>query len=192
MKVLGIYASPRSASNSDILLDRALEGARSVGAEVEGIYVRDLDINACAECGGCDRTGECVVGDEMQGVYPKLLDADAIIISSPVFFYGPPSQVKALIDRCQALWNRRILAKKGEALKRYDGGRGFLIAVGATKGEKLFDAIKLIVKYFFDALDMSFEDGLYFKGIEARGEAANHPEALEQAFEFGKKIGKEI
>ncbi len=192
MKVLGIHSSPRTDSNSDILLLRALEGAKAEGAETEEIFARELKMEGCRECGGCDETGACVVEDDMQGVYPKLIGADAVIVSSPVFFYGPPAQLKALIDRCQAMWNRRMLNKKGKDLDRYDSGKGFLIAVGATKGERLFEAMKLIAKYFFDALDMSFEGGLFFKGVETKGEINKHPEALEQAFELGRNIAKGI
>jgi multimeric flavodoxin WrbA len=188
MKVLGIYGSPRKGGNSDLLLDRALEGARKGGAAVEKLYARKLKMQGCRECGGCDETGKCVVQDEMQEVYPRLLEADAIILATPIFFYGPTSQVKALIDRCQAMWNRRMLKKKGKDLKRYDSGRGWLIAVGATRGERLFEPVELIAKYFFDALDMRYEGGLFFKGIEGRGDIENHPDALKKALDIGRRI----
>ena len=57
MKILGIYGSPRKKGNSEILLDKALEGAESTGAEITRIYARDLKMVGCLECGGCDKTG---------------------------------------------------------------------------------------------------------------------------------------
>jgi len=60
MKVLGIYGSPRKGGNTDQLLDKVLEGAQSSGAEVKKVYTRDLNLCGCIECGGCDKTGECV------------------------------------------------------------------------------------------------------------------------------------
>ena len=63
MKVLGIYASPRKSGNTDQLMDKALEGARSAGAEILTIYVRKLKMRGCIECGGCDETGKCVPVD---------------------------------------------------------------------------------------------------------------------------------
>ena len=57
IKVLGIYGSPRKKGNTDQLLDKTLEGAESAGAETRKIYVRDLNISGCIECGGCDKTG---------------------------------------------------------------------------------------------------------------------------------------
>ncbi|MBW2000298.1 MAG: flavodoxin family protein [Deltaproteobacteria bacterium] len=188
MKVLGIYGSPRKGGNSDQLLDRALDGARSQGAEITRIYVRNLNMEGCRECGGCDKTGKCIIQDDMQKAYPLLQEADVIILSSPIFFYGLSSQAKALIDRCQAMWSKRMLEKKGDARRRYDSGRGYLIAVGATKGKNLFQGVKLVAKYFYDALDMTFEGGLFYRGLEDKKAALGSPEALQEAFEFGKKV----
>ena len=106
MKVLGIMGSPRIKGNTDVLLDQALEGTKSQGAEVEKIIVDKLNIAPCREYYGCARDGNCVIRDAMDEVYPKLLSADSVIIASPMFFYGLSAQVKALIDRCQALWAR--------------------------------------------------------------------------------------
>jgi len=185
MKVLGIYGSPRKKGNTDILLDKVLEGAHSAGAEITSIYARDLKMSGCRECGGCSKTGKCVVMDDMQSVYPLLQDADIIFLATPIFFYGMSSQVKALIDRCQAMWSKRMLEKTHEERKSYDSGKGYIIAVGATKGKNLFDGVQLTARYLFDALDMSYEDGLFFRRIDKRGAIMEHPEALKEAFDLG-------
>jgi hypothetical protein len=93
VKVLGIYGSPRKGGNTDLMLDRILEGAREAGAEVESIYVRQLKISGCLECGSCDDTGECVIEDDMQTVYPLFQEADVIFLASPNFFYSVTGQV---------------------------------------------------------------------------------------------------
>ena len=188
MKVLGIYGSPRKKGNSDILLDKALRGAESEGAEIEKVYTRDLDIEGCIECDGCDGTGECVLDDDMQDIYPSLLDADAIILSSPIFFYAFPSKIKALIDRSQAMWCKRVLQKPKSEWKNYEGGKGYLIAVGATKGKHMFEGTVLTAKYFFDALDKSCEESLVFRGVEKEGDINSHPDYLEDAYRFGQKL----
>ena len=184
MKVLGIYGSPRKGGNSDLLLQKALEGAESAGAEVTSLRAADFDISGCQECGGCDETGECIVDDDMQKVYPRLDAADAIILATPIFFYAPPAQLKALIDRAQAPWNRRRLSGK----TTYDRGTGYLIAVGATKGKKLFEGTELMAKYFFDALDMNYGGAILFSGVDKKGAIQNHPDALEQAYRLGRRI----
>ena len=187
MKVLGIYASPRKGGNSDRLLDRALEGARSAGADVARVYARELNMCGCIECGGCDETGQCVVQDDMQSVYPLLRESDVVILSSPIFFYGLTAQVKALIDRGQALWARKILQKDHEETKGFHRGKGYLIAVGATRGRNLFEGAILTAKYFFDALDMSYEGGIFFRRLEKKDAAKENPEALQEAFTLGVK-----
>jgi multimeric flavodoxin WrbA len=187
MKVLGIYGSPRKGGNSDLLLDQALEGARQSGAEVKAVYARKLKLSGCLECGGCDETGVCVVDDDMGQIYPLMEEAQAIILSTPIFFYNVPAQAKALIDRGQACWAKRLL-KKGKERGKYEGGRGYLIALGATKGQNLFQGVELTAKYFYDAMDMSYEGGLMHRGIEGKGSVNEHPEVLKEAFELGRAI----
>jgi len=188
MKVLGIYGSPRKGGNSDLLLDEALKGAQEAGAQVERVYCRKLKMTGCLECGGCAKTGQCVVQDDMQQVYPLLDEADAVILAVPMFFYSAPAVAKALIDRAQARWSRRMLKKTREQRKSYDSGRGYLIAVGATKGQNLFLGVELVAKYFYDALDMSYEGGVMFRGVDAKDAIKNHPEYLQEAYELGRSI----
>jgi multimeric flavodoxin WrbA len=187
MKVLGIYGSPRKGGNSDQLLDKALEGARAAGAETKAVYARDLKMSGCLECGGCDKNGKCVVKDDMQSVYPLLEEADLIFLASPIFFYGITAQAKALIDRSQALWSKRLLEKTPEERKSYDSGRGYLIAVGATRGKNLFEGAQLTAQYFFDALDMSYDGGIFFRSLEKKTAAKKTPETLQEAYNMGRK-----
>jgi multimeric flavodoxin WrbA len=185
MKVLGIMGSPRIKGNADLLLDEALNGAKSQGAEVEKIVVDKLKISPCKEYLGCFRDGNCVIRDDMDAIYPKLLEADLVILASPMFFYGVSAQAKALIDRCQALWARKHIVKQNLP----DGGRkGALIAVGATRGKRLFEGAILTVKYFFEAIGVDYADELLIRGVDARGEIKQHPTALSDAFELGKRL----
>jgi multimeric flavodoxin WrbA len=188
MRVVGIYGSPRKGGNSDILLDRILQGAEALGAQVEKVYCRKLKMSGCIECGGCDETGQCVVQDDMQDVYPLLEQAQAVVLSVPIFFYDMPAQAKALVDRCQACWSKRKLSKPREQWGTYDSGKCYLVGVGATKGKNLFLGLELVAKYWCDALDMSYEGGLLLRGIEGKGAVNQHPGALEQADDLAKKI----
>lgn len=183
MKVLGIYGSPRKGGNSDQLLDRALEGARSAGARLSRVYARDLKMSGCIECGGCDHTGKCVVEDDMQSVYPLLEDSDIILLSTPIFFYGVTAQLKALIDRGQALWAKKML-HAGTAV---GNRKGYLIAVGATRGKNLFEGSQLTARYFFDALNMTYHGGIFFRRLEKKTAALDNPESLQEAFNLGRK-----
>jgi len=185
LKVLGIMGSPRIKGNTDLLLEEALKGAKSQGAEVEKIVVDKLKISPCKEYLGCFKDGNCVIRDDMDDIYPKLLGADVVIIASPMFFYGVSSQAKALIDRCQALWARKHILK--QSLPN-SGRKGAFIAVGATKGKRLFEGAILTVKYFFEAIGVEYADELLIRGVDARGEIKEHPIALSDAFELGKRV----
>ncbi len=188
MKILGIYGSPRKGGNSEIILDEVLKAASGKGASVKKIYVRDLKMSGCRECGACEKEGNCAVKDDMQKVYPLLEEADVIVLASPIFFYGLSAQAKAVVDRAQAMWSRRMLRKPRDQWKNHESGTGYLIAVGATKGKNLFEGVKYVAKYFYDALDMDYAGGLFYKGLEGKDDAKNSPEILEEAYSFGKKI----
>ncbi|MFC1915102.1 flavodoxin family protein [Chloroflexota bacterium] len=188
MKILGIMGSPRIKGNTDLLLDEALKGGQSQSAEVEKIVVDKLKINPCREYYGCLKDGSCVIRDDMDDIYLKLLEADGIIIASPMFFYGLTAQVKALIDRCQALWVRKDILPTMPDITR----RGVFIGVGATKGKQLFDGSILIVKYFFKAIGVEYVDELLIRGVDKRGEITQHPTALAAAFELGSRLAQKV
>jgi multimeric flavodoxin WrbA len=187
LKVLGIMGSPRVKGNTDLLLDEALKGAQSQGAEIEKIIVDKLKIAPCKEYYGCLRDGNCVIRDDMDNIYPKLLKADRIIIASPMFFYGVTSQLKALIDRCQAIWARKYVLKQKLSDKER---KGAFIAVGATKGKQLFDGSILVIKYFYQAIEVSYVDELLIRGVDKKGEIKDQPIALSEAFELGKRLAQ--
>ena len=181
MFVLGLQGSPRIKGNTSILLSTFLTEAERLGARTEYIDVAKKNISPCLECGVCEQKGFCPIDDDMQEVYPLLRHADLIVMATPIFFYGVTAQLKALIDRSQALWSRRYV------LGLTDPGRewrqGLSLAVGATKGKNLFEGVDLTAKYFFDAVGASFDGSLNFKQIEGSGDIAKHPTALEDAKE---------
>ena len=184
MKVLGIMGSPRMQGNTDLLLDESLKGAVSQGAETEKILADKLTIAPCKEYYACLNDGKCVIKDDMDDIYDKLLGADAIIVASPMFFYTVSAQLMVLISRCQALWARKYVLKNMDIPEK----RGAFIAVGATKGEKLFDGPVLTVKYFFQAINARYEEELLVRGIDKKGEIKDHPTALVDAYEMGKRL----
>ena len=188
MKVLGIFGSPRRGGNTDILLEETLKGAQKEGAEVDRIYLTDYAITPCKECHGCDHTGQCVILDDMQKIYPKLLESDIVILASPIFFYGVTAWAKALIDRSQALWAKKYLLKDPSLGKEERKRKGFFISVGATKGPRVFEGAILTVKYFFDTFNAEYAGELVFKGMDAKGDILKHPEALKQALETGRRL----
>ena len=186
MFILGIYGSPRKGGNTDSMLDAFLQGAASAGANIERIYVRDLEIHPCIGCGHCDKAGTCVQQDAMTELYPRLEQVDAIAIASPIYFYSVTAQLKMLIDRSQALLMKKILAKKaGEFAAKEPPRKGFLLSAAATRGKRLFQCAILPVRYFLDALDVQYAGELCFPGIEERKAIQGHPTALDDCRKAG-------
>jgi multimeric flavodoxin WrbA len=184
LKILGIMGSPRTGGNTDLLLGEALKGARSLGAATEKIEADKLRIAPCREIYACLKDGRCVIKDDMNDIYPKLLGADVIIVASPIFFYTISAQLMPLISRCQALWARRYILKDlNTPLKK-----GAFIAVGATRGAKLFDGPKLTMKYFFQAINAEYTDELLIRGVDKKGEIKEHPTALTDAYDLGRRL----
>ena len=188
VRVLGLFGSPRRGGNTDLLLEEALKGAAQKGARVEGVHLCDFKITPCRECLGCFKDGACVIPDDMQRIYPLLLEADVVILASPIFFYGITGWAKAMVDRCQALWARKYVLHDPALETKDKQRRGFFISVGGTKGQRVFEGAILTVKYFFDAFSVAYGGELLFRGIDASGDILKNPEALPQALAAGRKL----
>lgn len=191
-KIVAIYGSPRRKGNTAALLKRAVEGVRDSGAEVEEIVLRDLKISPCLEIYGCAQSGECAIKDDFQKVRDKILDAQGLMLASPVFFYTVSSHTKILMDRFQSLWVKKnwveTTPKNRQGIKR----KGLFISVGATGGKKLFDGMLLSVRYFFDVLDMELWKALLYRKLDFQDDVLKHPEYLEEAYTSGKALAKAI
>lgn len=159
---LAIYSSPRPNSLSSELLDTILETLSERKVSIDRVFPNRLKIFPCNACGECYAGEPCPIADDMQDIYEKLENAQGIIIATPVYFYGFPSQIKALIDRCQLFWARRyILAKPLPS-----GRRAGIIAVAGGGGQKVFEGIRLTARYFLDSLSIGMPEMLTFRNTE--------------------------
>ena len=110
MKVIGICGSPRKG-NTEWMLRKLLEGVAKVGAETELILLREKNIKGCDGClsceaGGKQRKGICTIHDDMQEIYPKLMEADGLALGTPVYFEMLSGLLKNFIDRTCPIWPR--------------------------------------------------------------------------------------
>ena len=189
LKVLGISGSPRRGGNTDLLLDEVMKGAISKGAEVKTIVLNNLKIAPCQHCDACMETGNCKVMDDMQMVYRELEEAERIVLASPVQFMGVTAQVKAMIDRCQALWARKYVLKMPPLGNGQGEKKGLFISVGGMKLTNLFEPALATVKALFKILNITYAGDLLFPGVDEKGAIAKHPDALSHAFIAGQKLG---
>lgn len=104
-KVLVLLGSPRKNGNSAILAREIAAGAESAGAKVESLFIQGMDIKACMACWSCQKPDSkgCVIKDDMQDVFPKLVEADSWVIATPVHWFNMSTQTKLWLDRCFSL-----------------------------------------------------------------------------------------
>jgi len=184
IKIIVFSGSPRKRGNTDLLADAFVAGATSQGADVGKIRLIELKYSPCIECGGCDETGKCILKDDLTTIYPKIENADVVVLASPMFFYNITANSQALVERAQAFWVRRYVLKQGEI-----GGKrrqGIFISAGATKGKLLFDGSLRVMKYFFDAIGGDLAASLLIRGVEKKGDIKNLPGALKTAEQLGR------
>jgi arsenite transporter/arsenate reductase (thioredoxin) len=189
MLALGLQGSPRKNGNTSYLLSAFMNELEKSGAQIKVIEADKKNIIPCKEYSVCEKKGFCPINDDMNPeIYPLLRQADVIVVATPIFFYGAPAQLKALIDRSQALWARRYKLKLNDPGQKYR--RGFLLALGATRGKNLFEGLTLTIKYFLDAVGASLEGSLTYRQIENPGDMQKHPSVLKEVKEKASHLIK--
>lgn len=112
-----LAGSPRRRGNSARVASAVMHALRVQGVQAELLLLPDFEVGGCTGCGACEAAGACVL-DEREGrglqlgfasLQARLLAADALALVAPVYFSGPPSQLKAALDRMQPLWCQRYL-----------------------------------------------------------------------------------
>lgn len=119
--------------------------------------------------------------------YSELEQADRLVLASPVHFMGVTAQMKAMIDRCQALWARKYVLKIPPLGNRRER-KGFFISVGGRKSANQFEPALATAKSLFRALDITYAGELLFPGVDEKGAITKNPDALNQAFLVGRKL----
>lgn len=103
MKVLAISCSGKKNGNSEKLAAAFCEGVQQAGHEVRCLRLSELDVHWCRGCNACVQTDRCVQDDGMREIYSAFGEADAIAFAAPLYFWGMPAQMKAILDRVYAL-----------------------------------------------------------------------------------------
>ena len=196
MKVFAFNGSPRKGGNIDLLLAEAEKAVTAAGgaghADRAGHEWRRFDLNAmnirpCQDCGGCEKTGECVIKDDMVEIRQAIRDADRIILASPVFFFGLSAQAKAVIDRCQAFWCEKYLLKR-PLPEGHFGRKGLLLFVGGMKKEIGIQCSETTARAFFRTISVPEEETLGFLGVDEKGAIAQHATALGDVYRAAERL----
>lgn len=176
-KVLILSGSPRRGGNSDTLCDRFMEGAAEAGHDVEKYFISAHNIGYCSACYYCrSHEGRCCKNDDMNDLMPKILDADVLVFSSPVYMYSVSAQLKAVFDRMVAQY---------EVIRDKDL---YYIMTAAEDEEHTMDTTLACMRGMADCIPGSREMGVIFgKGVYEKGEIEGTPYMV-QAYEMGRNV----
>jgi len=187
MLILGINGSPRQGGNSEILLDRALQGAKTAGAKFKKINLGELKYAPCLSCADARKDGVCKIKDDMTQVYAAFEKADGIIIASPVYFGSISAQLKMLIDRFQCYWSAKYVHK---TVPPGAVRPGAFICVEAGKNTVFFENSRAVVKNLFVTLNIKYTAELLATGLEEKAAVLNDVKSLLAAEEIGLQLIK--
>ena len=176
-KVLILSGSPRKNGNSDMLCDEFMRGAIDAGNEVEKIRVAEKKIDYCSGCYYCQKSsGVCAKKDDMAEVLQKMIDADVIVLASPVYFYSIDAQLKALIDRTVARWT-----------EVRDKEFYYIVTCADEERESQERTIECFRGYA-DCVEGAVEKGIvYATGVYEKGKIKDTP-FMKQAYEMGLSV----
>ena len=176
-RIVILNGSPRKDGNTSRLVEAFCEGAKEQN-EVEIISVAGYEVHPCIGCNSCFKSegNRCFRQDDMQQIYEKLAEADALVIASPGYFYGISAQLKAVADRLHTPLRNSFKIKKTA-----------LLLVAGAGGDFVFNSIKeqyrLIVKFF----NLTDAGTVTVTGVREKGDINGNP-ALKKAYELGKSI----
>lgn len=175
-KVLILSGSPRKNGNSDVLCDEFAKGAKNSGHVVEKIRVDEKNIGYCKACYACKNGGVCAIKDDMAEVLQKMIDADVLVLASPVYFYSIDAQLKSVIDRTVARW----LEVKDKEF--------YYIVTMADEDISSADTTLACFRGYADCVSGAKEMGVIIgSGVYEKGEI-HDTEAMKKAYIMGKNV----
>jgi len=175
--------SPRRKGNSATLAESVADGARSVGGEVESYYLHDMNISPCDACDVCREETEtdCIINDDMKDLYPKLREADALVVASPIYWFTVSAQTKLFMDRCYALGSSQGNALEGKRI-------GVVLAYGDS--DPFNSGAVNAMRTFQDAYKYIGANlvGMVYGSASDPGEIKSNREVMAKAYELGRQL----
>lgn len=197
MATLALFAcSPHPAGTTDILAERLIHFLQKGTTEIDLIHIRDYTIQPCTGCGYCSiHPGKCVLEnsttktgghDDTADLFVRLLRADALLFTIPVYFYGPPAFFKGFIDRAQKFW---FLPREEKILFSCKRRPAWCVLCGARiEGKRLFEANLLILRCFLSVFGFSLQEPLLLRGLEGPADLNDHAEYSRQLQDLAQRI----
>ncbi|MBN1291760.1 MAG: flavodoxin family protein [Candidatus Latescibacteria bacterium] len=185
IKILGVVGSPRKNGNTHVLVSGILDGAKTVGAFTDILFLGDKNIKECNGCHVCWQGKQCSKNDDMNGLYPKIIDSDIIIFGTPVYWYGPTALMKGFIDRF-------VYFNSPENRKEISGKSAVLVIPYEEDNPETAVPLVTFFEKSLSYLEMNIHGKIIVPGVTEKGEIKEKPIILQEAFELGKKLGYSV
>ncbi|MFA4861666.1 flavodoxin family protein [Methanoregula sp.] len=192
IKVLAFAGSPRRHGNSETLLDWVLAAmGKDPDVSIEKVALTEANINPCRGCNACEKLNRCIQRDGLDIYHDKIIEADCIVLSSPIFCMGLASQVKMLVDRAQVFRSRKYVLRLPVVPPERKGKRlGVFLATAGQTWPHVFDAAVPSVKCFYHVIDIRDADISYLmiNGVDESGAIVSHPTAKADAERLAQNV----
>jgi len=194
MKVIGFVGSARKNGNTDILVDMVLRGVEESGLEIEKVFLSDYTFSDCIGCEACKKTYQCVLKDDMQIIYQKIEEADAIVLGSPTYFYNVSGITKNFLDRLYAYEifdseDRSVWLSLNEVL-----GVKYAVTVAICE-QKSYDDMgytSILMDKTLQAVGYRVVESVKALHLFSKGEAKSHDNYLQISLDAGIKLARTL
>ena len=176
MKILVITGSPRKIGNSNTLAEHFIKGAEEAGHKVVRFDSAFKNVHPCVACNKCGMNGECVFKDDFEFVRNNIVDADAVVFATPMYYFGISAQIKAVIDRFYAINGQIHVPKKAVLIMTYAD-------TSSKEAQPIINHYETLLNY----LGWSDAGKVIASGVWTEG-SVNNTQYPKQAYELGKNI----
>ena len=176
-KIIVISTSLRHGSNSDMLAEKFIEGAKAAGNEVEKVSLTDKNIQFCKGCMACQKLGRCVIKDDVNDIMAKVLKADVVCWATPIYYYEMSGQMKTLIDRMNAMYSQD-----------YQFRDVYLLTTAAEDDPETSKRAEIGLTGWIDCYPKSRLAGMLFCGGVNNAREIEGNLKLQEAYELGKRV----
>ena len=176
-KVVVLSTSLRTNSNSELLAKSFVDGAKDSGNEVKYISLKNKDIRFCIGCLACQKTGHCVIKDDVADIMNSVLEADVVVWSTPIYYFEMSGQMKTLIDRLNPMY-----------FKDYKFRDVYLLATAAEEGDEVFEKVITGLNGWIDCFEKTTIKGTILAGGVSGSGAISGNDKLKEAYDLGSHV----
>ncbi|HHX65005.1 MAG TPA: flavodoxin family protein [Chloroflexi bacterium] len=185
MRVVGVIGSPRRAGNTELIVAEVLRGAADAGAQVERYRLTDMNVSPCQACNRCRTLKRCRIDDDMRTLYDEMLSAGALVLGTPIYYWGPSAQFKAFLDRWYAIDQEGIREALADKLV-------LLVCAYADADPRTVRPTERMLRAVTEGFNMRFVPPFFAGECWERGDAAQKPGLLARAYQAGLELAESV